>query len=256
MAKKRTWPEAIEQVLRDEGGPLHYVEITERIVAGGLKETSGATPAATVAANLSTSLHNDPKTPFVRAGKPGSGLFRLRTSGEPAPEPVATDEQEAEPQYRVISSFGMYWAKENVDWTLTRPPLLGEADGATKQVNFHDQQGVYLLYDGREVIYVGRSEKDCIGARLRAHTRNRLARRWDRFSWFGVRPVTEAGKLIDVPGGATVDAVVPALEAVLIEALEPRQNFQRGDGLKAVEYVQVVDPKLKKKRLMQSLAEI
>ena len=256
MAKKRTWPEVIKEVLREENGPLHYVEITERIVAGGLKKTSGATPAASVAANLSTSINKDPETPFARAGKPGSGLFRLRTVGEPVPEPVEPAEQEAEPQYKVVSSFGMYWAKESVDWSRSRPELLGEAEGASTRVDFHDQQGVYLLYDGREVIYVGRSEKDCIGARLRAHTKNRLAPRWDRFSWFGVRPVTEAGKLVEVPAGATVDAVVPALEAVLIEALEPRQNYQRGEGLKAVEYAQVEDPELRKKRLKRWVDEL
>lgn len=256
MTKKRTWLDVIEQVLQEADRPLHYTEITERIIEQELKKSFGATPAATVAANLSGSLSKDPNTPFARAGKAGSGMYRLRTQEDPEPKVTAGDEEQAtEPQYKVVSSFGMFWGRESVDWAKSKPQLLGEAEGASTKVNFHDQQGVYLLYDGREVIYVGRSEKECIGARLRAHTKNRLARRWDRFSWFGVRPVEEEGTLAEVAAGALVDAVVPALEAVLIEALEPRQNFQRGEGLKAVEYVQVEDPKLRKKRAIAELSD-
>jgi hypothetical protein len=39
------------------------------------------------------------------------------------------------------------------------------------------------------------------------------------------------------------------LEAILIEALEPRQNRKRGDDLAAVEYIQKVDPEIEKKRV-------
>ena len=41
--------------------------------------------------------------------------------------------------------------------------------------------------------------------------------------------------------------VTATLEAVLIEALEPRQNKRRGDGVKAVEYRQVEDPAIEKR---------
>ncbi len=33
-------------------------------------------------------------------------------------------------------------------------------------VNFHGQMGIYLLYDGREVIYVGRTTDRALGKRL------------------------------------------------------------------------------------------
>jgi hypothetical protein len=44
--------DATEAVLRDEGGPLHYREITERILKRRLWVTGGATPDATVNAAL------------------------------------------------------------------------------------------------------------------------------------------------------------------------------------------------------------
>ena len=46
--------------------------------------------------------------------------------------------------------------------------------------------------------------------------------------------------------------IIPAVEAILIEALEPRQNRKRGDDLSAVEYIQKEDPEIQKKKLKQS----
>jgi hypothetical protein len=43
--------------------------------------------------------------------------------------------------------------------------------------------------------------------------------------------------------------MIPALEAILIEALEPRQNRKRGDDLAAVEYLQRIDPEIEKKKM-------
>ena len=47
--------------------------------------------------------------------------------------------------------------------------------------------------------------------------------------------------------------IIPAVEAILIEALEPRQNRKRGDDLSAVEYIQKEDPEIQKKKVKQSL---
>lgn len=47
--------------------------------------------------------------------------------------------------------------------------------------------------------------------------------------------------------------MIPALEAILIEALEPRQNRKRGDDLAAVEYLQKEDPAIKKKMVKDTL---
>ena len=47
--------------------------------------------------------------------------------------------------------------------------------------------------------------------------------------------------------------IIPAVEAILIEALEPRQNRKRGDDLSAVEYIQKEDPEIQKKRVKQSV---
>ena len=124
--------------------------------------------------------------------------------------------------------------------------------GATP-VDFNKQLGIYLLYDGREVIYIGRTTERPLGRRLYEHTSDRMAARWDRFSWFGLLPVSETGTLGSLPTTYDAAKIIPALEAILIEALEPRQNRKRGDDLSAVEYIQREDPEIQKKRVKESL---
>ncbi len=47
--------------------------------------------------------------------------------------------------------------------------------------------------------------------------------------------------------------LLPALEAILIEALEPRQNRKRGDDLGEVEYIQKQDPEIRRRFVKQTL---
>ena len=61
---------------------------------------------------------------------------------------------EDEVQYEIISSFGMFWRRDAIEWT-SSPKILGMQQLGAKPVDFHKQLGIYLLYDGREVIYVG-----------------------------------------------------------------------------------------------------
>jgi len=168
------------------------------------------------------------------------------------PEVMESDEEEA--QYEIVSSFGMFWHKDAVEWVST-PKLLGMQQIGATPVDFCKQLGIYLLYDGREVIYVGRTTDRPLGRRLYEHTIDRMSARWDRFSWFGLLPVSETGALGGLP--ATFDAakLIPALEAILIEALEPRQNRKRGDDLAAVEYIQRMDPEIQKKRIKALVGE-
>jgi hypothetical protein len=120
-------------------------------------------------------------------------------------------------------------------------------------VDFSKQIGLYLLYDGREIIYVGRSTDRPLGRRLYEHTLDRLSSRWDRFSWFGVLPISEAGELGAIQDSFSSANLLPALEAVLIEALEPRQNRKRGDDLSSVEYIQKQDPEIQKNIIKQTM---
>ena len=256
MAKELTWREAIDQVLGAATTALHYKEIAEKIIANALRTSLGATPAATVNAQISSSIKRDGSlSPYVRVSK---GTFALAKSAAASSQvkdkltPTVEESDETEEQYEIVSSFGMFWRRDAIQWVAT-PRLLGMQQLGATPVDFNKQLGIYLLYDGREVIYIGRTTDRPLGRRLFEHTLDRLAARWDRFSWFGLLPVSESGQLGSLP--ATYDAakMIPALEAILIEALEPRQNRKRGDDLSAVEFIQREDPEIQKKRVKASL---
>lgn len=252
MPKELTWRKAIEKVLSEASGAMHYKDLTDKIIEDGLRVTLGATPTRTVSALLTTAIKDDGEScPFQKAGK---GLF-LWKSKFSSPQPVVTPEdieEEDEVQHPVISSFGMYWRREAVEWT-SNPKLLGVEQIGAVAVDFCNQNGIYLLYDGREVIYIGRTTDRPLGKRLYEHTVKRLATRWDRFSWFGILPVSDAGVLGEMPVSFPAEMIIPAMEAVLIEALEPRQNRKRGDGLPVAEYFQKEDPEIQKKRVRQTV---
>jgi hypothetical protein len=253
-----TWPKAIDKVLAASPTPLHYKEIAERIIAQELRTSLGATPAATVNASIASSIKlKGDASPYVRIGR---GIFTLRNrSGSVTPTlakltPDIVESEDSEPQYEVITSFGMFWRRNAVEWLAT-PKILGMQEIGATPVDFSKQLGVYLLYDGREVIYVGRSTDRPLGRRLFEHTLDRLASRWDRFSWFGLLPVSEKGQLQNLPEKYDAAKLIPALEAVLVEALEPRQNRKRGDDLAAVEYIQRADPEIVKKQVKEAVDE-
>lgn len=255
MPAELTWRKAIDKVLGSSPTPLHYNDIAERIISEGLRSNLGATPAATVNAQISNSIkHDGNASPYVRVSK-GTYGFRAGVSGPvvvPKLTPEVSESEESEEQYDIVSSFGMFWRKDAVEWTAT-PKLLGMQQIGATPVDFYKQLGIYLLYDGREVIYVGRTTDRPLGRRLYEHTMDRMSARWDRFSWFGLLPVSDTGQLGVLPEGYTAAKLIPALEAILIEALEPRQNRKRGDDLQAVEYLQKVDPEIEKKKVKATL---
>jgi len=252
VAKNMTWPKAIERVLREAGRAMHYKAIAEQIVSLGLRGSFGATPAATVNGNLNRSIVKlGEKSPFAQTGR-GEYVLRECQLGAPRAPGGDLSKDEDEKQYEIISSFGMFWRKDLVEWTRS-PLLLGMQQIGAEAVNFADQKGIYLLYDGRQIIYVGRATERPLGRRLYEHTLDRLSARWDRFSWFGLLPVSERGKLGDLPEAYQSTKLIPAFEAVLVEALEPPQNRKRGDDLAAVEYLQQEDPEVKKRRVKDAL---
>jgi len=256
---EKSWKEAIKRVLSDADAPLHYTEISERILARGYYSTDGATPAATVNAQLSSSVkHDGEKSPFIRVGK---GIFSLRASSiptailptKPKAQPVAEAEDESSDS--IIHSFGMYWQRDLVVWR-SDPKMYGKQQALSKPVEFAKQKGIYILYDHHTVVYVGRAIDRPLGKRLYEHTVDRLGSRWNRFSWFGLLDVTQNGSLREIPFNSSLAALVATLEALLIEALEPPQNRKRGDDFSAIEYIQDIDPELKEREIQNTLRSI
>lgn len=104
----------------------------------------------------------------------------------------------------IIQCYGLFWREEDVFWGAgrTRGQLLGVPARlrTATPTDFRQQVGIYVLYSGHQMIYVGQtgSGKRKLFSRLKAHRRDSLADRWDRFSWFGLRRPGTIG--VRVPG--------------------------------------------------------
>lgn len=83
--------QAAQTVLAKAGTPLHYRDITTRILAEGLWQPKGKTPEATVNAQLSVAISKGDGSIFERTGP---GIFTLR-EGVIAPELPPTEVEDA-----------------------------------------------------------------------------------------------------------------------------------------------------------------
>nr|WP_207384095.1 winged helix-turn-helix domain-containing protein [Mycolicibacterium komanii]CRL77966.1 hypothetical protein CPGR_04978 [Mycolicibacterium komanii] len=251
------WREAILTVLKDARGSMHYAEIAQAIIDNEYRVNVGATPAATVSANLSELTRGGSRSPVVKVER---GVYALRSKvNEPARSEIegADEAREDSRQMGLINAFGMFWDRDRVRWTARMAKLLGAQQSGSTPVNFTAQAGVYILYDMSRAIYVGRVIEPRMGLRLFEHTRDRLTGRWNRFSWFGVRGVRDDGELTSMPtGGIGLEGLIATMEALLIEGLEPPQNRRQGDGFNAVEFIQETDPELLRERDRRVLAQL
>jgi predicted GIY-YIG superfamily endonuclease len=254
MADK-AWKQAIIEVLVDAGEPMTRTEIADAIVSRGLRVRVGATPAHTVAAQVSTSIGQEGvDSPFIRVGR-GEYALKSIVQKQSLATPEALVSADAESEAGGIQAFGVYWLREMVHW-VRNPKLLGQQQLGSEAVDMSDQIGIYLLYDEREVIYVGRSIDRPVGQRLYEHTQDRLRARWNRFSWYGLYRVTDAAKLTKAVIDINAALLIRALEAVLIESMEPRQNRKRGDDFSGIEYIQKIDPQIDRERKVAILKEL
>jgi hypothetical protein len=94
-----TFLEAALDILKREGRPLHFKELTERAMTKKLLTFVGRTPEVTMQTQLTTAVKKAPGNPFVRV-KPG--VFGLLRYPEMPPEekPVAKAEAPAAPAAR------------------------------------------------------------------------------------------------------------------------------------------------------------
>lgn len=138
----------------------------------------------------------------------------------------------------LIQNYGLFWRREHIEWGagsrrghLNGVYAYGKREGT---VDFREQRAVYVLYDdGFRMVYVGQAGRTngYLFDRLKAHTRNRLAERWSKFSWFGIRGLVEdtsrPGQYMldkDAKFDTTLDQVLDHIEGILIEAAEPSLN--------------------------------
>lgn len=139
----------------------------------------------------------------------------------------------------LFQNYGLFWDADRVGWGTpgkgNQGTLFGHQFAKEEPIDFRQQRGVYALYDNSyKILYVGQAGygNARLYNRLHNHLWDHLAERWQRFSWFGIDPVTgpKGARFLEEhdPGAPTIDAVLNHLEAILIAAAEPALNRQGG----------------------------
>lgn len=150
----------------------------------------------------------------------------------------------------IIMNYGLHWKRDEVFWGMRGRGNAGDLVGRladrvrSPEVDFRQQSGIYVLQDRFSPVYIGQTGAGAgnrLFARLKSHTWNHLAERWDRFSWFGIAPVRD-GRLVptdDHNVATTVRDVLNHVEGVLISITEPPLNRQGARFGDATQYIQL-----------------
>ncbi len=155
-----------------------------------------------------------------------------------------------------VTSYGLFWRENEIEWapgkgnrkTFRLLGRLGANRGTLQMADFRHQQGIYILYDEYGPSYVGLTRGQGLGKRLKDHRADHLAKKWDRFSWFGFRELGAVGAdgilaLFDLPGEGELSddthTTIGDLEALLIKAIGPKRNTASMSFNNAREWTQV-----------------
>lgn len=149
----------------------------------------------------------------------------------------------------LIKSYGLYWNPDIVNWGSPGAGNAGELKGKVKDngshtIDFWKAKGIYVLHNEFRPIYVGKAFGTLLGPRLRNHLTDRLAGRWDMFSWFSVSAPRFTTKDVSKPGKRQVspETVTNTLEALAILIADPALNRKRETLDGAYEAEQLAQP--------------
>ena len=94
------------KILKEYKKPLHYKEITEKALEKGLLETEGATPEASMVAQISVEIKNEEENSrFIRTA-PGTFALNPKFTPEEIHKGVEKDEEEEEQQEEIKIESG------------------------------------------------------------------------------------------------------------------------------------------------------
>jgi hypothetical protein len=136
----------------------------------------------------------------------------------------------------LIRTYGEYWNPNAINWETVGSGngsgFVGSAkEGEKKErdINCQNAQGIYVLYDNFKAIYVGKSIKTTIALRIKTHLTDRLAGRWDLFSWYATNNIRWTSGDLSQPAGRhnPASVVIDTLEALAILIADPPLNRRR-----------------------------
>lgn len=157
----------------------------------------------------------------------------------------------------LIKAYGTFWNPEIIEWGSkgrgNSGKLLGTIrfeDGTRKDINFWEARGIYVLHNEFRSVYVGKALATSIGTRLRDHLSDRLAGRWDMFSWYSASAPKKTTGGVTKPGKRqiTPETYIDTFEALAILISDPLLNRKRESLEGAFEAIQKEQPQPKSVR--------
>ncbi len=151
------------------------------------------------------------------------------------------------PKVGLINSYGLFWKLAETEWEVSptvarqvgpkrsrRPRMLGRRGHRVSRrvADFYRQPGIYILYGNHGAIYVGITGNPGLGSRIRDHLSDRLAGRWDKFSWFAYGSLRPDRRGIEIPSQVALEPIphryaIRDFEAAVIRALDLPSNEKR-----------------------------
>ena len=200
---------AAQTVLKAAGKPLHYQEITKRILAAGFWRSNGKTPDATINAQLTTSIKKlGDASPFRHTGP---GLFALASGTVEPTAPTRPSTKSKKSTTSTKSTPAPPRVRALVLGFLERISS-GAFSAYPKQLTdlVQGRHGVYALYKGDRLYYVGLATN--LRNRIKQHLNDRHAGKWNRFSLYLVRKAEH----------------IKELESLILRISHPDGNATRG----------------------------
>lgn len=138
------------------GEPLHYSDIAQKISDNERTSNQRRSDAGQHrVGQLILHQQAGAKSLFVKVERGLAALQREEPSLKKSVDGADAAELTAR-EMGLINALGMFWDRGWVKW---HPPCRGcyMQQLGSEPVNFTDQSGVYVLYDGSRVIYVGKA---------------------------------------------------------------------------------------------------
>ena len=235
---------SIAEIISDSSEPMDYREIavelakTERIAALGVM------PYRSVCAIIEEAiLQEGDDCPFVKT-YPGVYIHRKNARrGHHRDLKVMLPEM-AKFSLGIITCYGELWHRDRVDW-MQSAQIIGCQFKSSPKVNFAEQDGIYALHlKDKTVTYIGHTGERTLGECLFEHTQDRLDAYFEKFSFYGFRPVFDDGTFGSVPEKADIQDVMASMLSTLVEVASPKANRRYFDKFSQLGFIQCPDPRI------------
>jgi hypothetical protein len=229
---------SISKMLTEAFEPMDYEEIAVELAINGEIRAFGAMPRNLIYSTIETAIREEGDScAFV---KTYPGVYIMRQNAKPAHLTAARAcaSERVRDQIGIISCYGQSWRRDRVQWK-PGPEIIGCQFQESTKIDFCGQIGIYALHSENDSVeFVGDTGNSNLGDCLFEHTQGRLSGRWQRFSFYGFRPISDDGSLGQLDVASKSAASLASMRSILVEVANPRANKRCYDWFSTLEFVQ------------------